>query len=41
MQADAELMLTDFFEQLTVERRAAEHTVKSYRRDIKQLTAIA
>jgi integrase/recombinase XerC len=37
MQADAELMLTDFFEQLTVERRAAEHTVKSYRRDIKQL----
>lgn len=38
MQADAELMLTDFFEQLTVEKRAAEHTVKSYRRDIKQLS---
>ena len=38
MQADAELMLTDFFEQLTVEKRASQHTVKSYRRDIKQLS---
>ena len=38
MQADAEQMLADFFEQLTVEKRASEHTVKSYQRDIKHLT---
>ena len=38
MQADAEQLLTDFFEQLTVEKRASEHTVKSYQRDIKHLT---
>ncbi len=30
-------MLADFFEQLTVEKRASEHTVKSYQRDIKHL----
>jgi len=38
MHADAEQMLADFFEQLTVEKRASEHTVKSYQRDIKHLT---
>ena len=38
MHADAAQMLTDFFEQLTVEKRASEHTVKSYRRDINHLT---
>jgi len=38
MHADAELILADFFEQLTVEVRASEHTVKSYQRDIKQLS---
>jgi integrase/recombinase XerC len=38
MQADAEQTLAVFFEQLTVEKRASEHTVKSYQRDIKYLT---
>jgi integrase/recombinase XerC len=38
MHADAEQMLTDFFDQLTVEKRASEHTVKSYQRDIKHLS---
>ena len=38
MHVDALQMLTDFFEQLTVEKRASEHTVKSYQRDIKHLT---
>lgn len=38
MHADAELMLADFFTQLTVEVRASEHTIKSYRRDIKHLS---
>ncbi|MGZ4977863.1 MAG: tyrosine recombinase XerC [Methylobacter sp.] len=38
MHPDAELSLADFFEQLTVEVRASEHTVKSYRRDMKQLS---
>jgi integrase/recombinase XerC len=37
MHPDAELMLADFFEQLTVEIRASEHTVKNYRRDIQHL----
>jgi integrase/recombinase XerC len=37
MHADAEQMLTDFFGQLTVEKRASEHTVNSYQRDIKHL----
>ena len=37
MHADALQMLADFFEQLTVEKRASEHTVKSYQRDIKHL----
>ncbi|MDO9138887.1 MAG: site-specific integrase, partial [Methylobacter sp.] len=37
MHADAELMLDAFFQQLTVEVRASEHTISSYRRDIKQL----
>lgn len=39
MHADSAQMLTDFFEQLTVEKRASEHTVKSYRRDINHLTS--
>ena len=38
MHADAELMLADFFQQLTVEVRASEHTIKSYQRDLKQLS---
>jgi integrase/recombinase XerC len=38
MHPDATKWLTDFFEQLTVEKRASEHTVKSYQRDIKHLT---
>ena len=38
MHADAGRLLTDFFEQLTVEKRASEHTVKSYQRDINHLT---
>ena len=38
MHADAKQMLTDFFDQLTVEKRASEHTVKSYQRDINHLT---
>lgn len=37
MHADAELMLTDYFNQLTFEVRASEHTVKNYQRDIKHL----
>jgi len=38
MDSDAELMLADFFKQLTVEVRASEHTVKSYQRDLKHLS---
>ena len=38
MHADAKQMLSDFFDQLTVEKRASAHTVKSYQRDIKHLT---
>jgi integrase/recombinase XerC len=38
MHPDAELMLDDFFKQLTVEIRASEHTVKNYRRDIQHLS---
>ncbi len=38
MHPDAELMLADFFKQLTVEVRASAHTVKSYRRDINHLS---
>ncbi|MDD5460285.1 MAG: tyrosine recombinase XerC [Methylococcales bacterium] len=38
MHADAEQMLAAFFSQLTIEKRASEHTVKSYQRDIKNLT---
>lgn len=37
MHPDAALMLADFFTQLTVEVRASEHTIKSYRRDLKHL----
>ncbi|MGZ4981711.1 MAG: tyrosine recombinase XerC [Methylobacter sp.] len=38
MHPDAELTLADFFKQLTVQVRASEHTVKNYRRDMKQLS---
>ncbi len=38
MHIDSVQMLADFFEQLTVEKRASVHTVKSYQRDIKHLT---
>jgi len=38
MHADAELMLAEFFRQLTVEVRASEHTIKSYQRDLNQLS---
>ncbi len=37
MHEDAELMLAEFFQQLTFQVRASEHTVKSYRRDMEQL----
>lgn len=37
MHPDAELMLADFFKQLTVEVRASEHTVKNYQRDMNHL----
>lgn len=37
MDADATQMLAGFFEQLTFEKRASEHTVSSYRLDIKHL----
>ena len=37
MHVDAEQMLTDFLDQLTIEKRASVHTVKSYQRDIKRL----
>jgi integrase/recombinase XerC len=38
MHADALQMLAAFFDQLIVERRASEHTIKNYQRDIKYLT---
>ena len=37
MQADQQQLLVNFFEQLTVEKRASSHTVASYQRDIKRL----
>ena len=37
MHADSKQFLADFFEQLTVEKRASEHTVINYQRDIKHL----
>jgi len=38
MHADAEQMLAEFLNALTVEKRASEHTVKSYQRDLKHLS---
>jgi len=38
MHLDAEQILADFFNLLTVEKRASEHTVKSYQLDLKQLS---
>lgn len=37
MLADQEQLLVDFFEQLTVEKRASSHTVANYQRDIRRL----
>ena len=37
MLADQEQLLVDFFEQLTVEKRASSHTVTNYQRDIRRL----
>jgi len=34
---DSQEILADYFQQLKVEKRASEHTLKSYQRDIKQL----
>jgi integrase/recombinase XerC len=38
MHFDALQMLADFLDQLTIEKRASVHTVKSYQRDMKHLT---
>ena len=38
MDVDSERMLTAFFEQLAVEKRASEHTIKNYQRDIRNLS---
>jgi integrase/recombinase XerC len=37
MQAQAGQQLLDFLQQLKVERRVSEHTVKSYQSDLKHL----
>ena len=37
MHPDSQETLADFFQYLKVEKRASEHTLKSYQRDIKQL----
>jgi integrase/recombinase XerC len=39
MHADSKQMLAAFFDQLTIEKRASEHTVKNYQRDIKYLAS--
>lgn len=38
MDSDAQQLLVSFFHYMEVEKRASEHTLKSYQRDIKQLT---
>ncbi len=38
MQLIAKQQLADFLQQLKVEKRASEHTVKSYQRDLKRFT---
>jgi integrase/recombinase XerC len=38
MLAEADLLLTDFLDQLTFQVRASAHTVKNYQRDIQQLS---
>jgi integrase/recombinase XerC len=38
MNVDAERSLVDFFDQLAVERRASQHTLKNYQRDIRHLS---
>ena len=37
MHSDSQELLADFFQYLKSEKRASEHTLKSYQRDIKQL----
>jgi site-specific recombinase XerC len=37
MQALAQQQLLDFLQQLKVEKRASEHTVKNYQRDLRRL----
>jgi integrase/recombinase XerC len=37
MTPDAKQLLSDYFQYLDFEKRVSEHTLKSYRRDIKQL----
>jgi len=39
MQALAQQQLLDFLQQLKIEKRASEHTVKSYQRDLQRLVA--
>jgi integrase/recombinase XerC len=34
---DSQEILADFFQHMKIEKRASEHTLKSYQRDIKQL----
>ncbi|CAG7857126.1 Tyrosine recombinase XerC [biofilm metagenome] len=38
MTPEANTVVTDFLNQLTVEKRASSHTVSSYQRDLKRLT---
>ena len=38
MEADSKQILTDFLDQLTVEKRASAHTIKSYKRDLGHLS---
>ncbi|MBE0468540.1 MAG: tyrosine recombinase XerC [Methyloprofundus sp.] len=39
MQALAQQQVSDFLQQLKIEKRASEHTVKSYQRDLRRLVA--
>jgi integrase/recombinase XerC len=38
MDVESERLLAAFFEQLTVEKRSSEHTIKNYQRDIRNLS---
>ena len=37
MHPDSQEILADFFQHMKIEKRASEHTLKNYQRDIKQL----